>query len=138
LKALYTLLLWKPVLIGEERRGTRFKEWSRMIGDPIEGVASLCGQRISFGDMIAEGEGVDEEATGVATLYAILDDQFAGKEFTASSLATLITAPGGSFRNLSATENQDPSDQAPLAERLKAALEDASGTPFSAHVAPAR
>ena len=107
-----------------------------MIGDPIEAVAFLCGQHVSFGEMIADGEGVDEEATGVASLYAILDEHFAEREFTAATLTALLMGSGNAFSNLSVAETSRLTDQGSLGERIKAALEDASGSPFITRLAP--
>ena len=69
LRALYTILCWKPGVPAREK--TRMKDWHRMIGHPIE---LLSG--VNFEAMISESGGADPTREGLATVVRMLEERF--------------------------------------------------------------
>jgi hypothetical protein len=74
LRALYTILCWKPGAPAREK--TRMKDWHRMIGHPIE---LLSG--VDFESMISESGGADPTREGLATTLRMLEERFGDRVF---------------------------------------------------------
>ena len=80
LRALYTILCWRPRAPAREK--TRVKFWHRMIGHPVE---LLSG--VDFESMISESGGVDPTREGLATVVRMLEERFKQDIFYARDVA---------------------------------------------------
>lgn len=125
LNALYTLLLWRRPSEAGRDAPTRFKSWWALIGRPIEEAIGLTGHSLSFGKLFAAVEETDEEADGTARCYRLLKSAFATEAFTAAEVTDSIV--GNGFDDLSC-KSALTSER--FGAELKAAIADASGSPF--------
>jgi hypothetical protein len=115
LRALYTLLVWNPLLKLDAKERpqpkTRFKRWWTLCGAPVERVAE-----IDFGKILQARESEDAEVSGLSNLLRCLWEAFGDKEFTAEQVVQLDNWPNGS-ENVAAFS-------------MRQALEEATGKPF--------
>ena len=80
LRALYTILCWRPGAPAREK--TRMKDWFGMIGHRIE---LLSG--VNFEAMISESGGADPTREGLATTLRMLEERFGEHVFYARDVA---------------------------------------------------
>jgi hypothetical protein len=115
LRALYTLLVWNPLLkldAKERQPKTRFKRWWTLCAAPIESVAG-----IDFGEILRARESEDAETSGVSALLHCLREAFGDEQFTAEQVAGLANGHG-----------LDLETKVPCS--MQAALEEATAKPF--------
>jgi len=100
---------------------TRFKDWWRMVGHPIELVSG-----VRFAKLLEANNNLDPEASDVETVLAALRRRFGQKPFRAEQVAGMVRPdPGVAFAD-------DAQRHAALAaiDELRSALEGLSGRPF--------
>ena len=121
LRALYTLLVWNPVLkldvAARPRAKTRFKKWWTLCATPVWLLTS-----IDFAAILRARESEDTEVSGLSVLLRGLWGTYGGNQFTADELAHLAV-------NLSGSPTQ-----AAWALPVQAALEEATGKPFPPNI----
>jgi hypothetical protein len=88
LRALYTIMLGAP---REGAPKTRFKDWWRLAGSPVEHAAKLCGVTLDFQSLFLSQEETDEESATLADALAALATKWPrSTNFPASAVASLI------------------------------------------------
>ena len=119
LHALYTLLLMpRP----PTKSVTRFREWWRQVGQPLELVSET-----RFAELFAHNEETDEEANATASLLSVLWEVFPLRRFTSAEVARLIDLERG-FMLYRSNEIREAQDKVVA---LRDALGTATGsTPF--------
>ena len=119
LGAIYTLIcLPRPVVTHAK---TRFKDWWRAVGQPIEIVSGVC-----FDKMIEATCARDLDTGAIETMLSALRDKFGVKPFTARDAALLLSLD---VKAQFAAPEQREAAQAAIDE-LREALEEATGKPF--------
>jgi hypothetical protein len=119
LAALYTIACAPRPIPAQAK--TRFKDWWRMVGHPIELVSG-----VRFAKLLEANNNLDPEASDVETVLAALRRKFGQKPFRAEQVAAMVRPdPGVVFA--------DPAQRdtaLAVIDELRGALEGLSGTPF--------
>jgi hypothetical protein len=120
LSALYTILvgciLQRPE--GQVAK-TRFKDWWKLIGWPVEYAAGLLDIRLDCTELLRSGEAEDEDASAASRVLTILSKRWLDKEFNAKQVMLWLSAI-----------NSGVAESAEQAQELAAALSELAGKPI--------
>ncbi len=117
LRALYTILVWNPMLhMAPDVRPirTRFRRWWTLCAYPV-----VCLSAVKLDEILSARESEDAEVTGMAALLSGLLGTFGTGDFTAAQLLHLA-------HNLPSSEHASE-----WILPVQAALEEATGKPFA-------
>ena len=109
---LYTMLLYgcqnRPA--GQVAK-TRFKDWWKLCGWPIEHAASLIGESVDCLALLKAGENDDDETAAAQAMLSTLRAEYGDKPFTAKAIVEIIEAGDTSLGKYPPTAARNKADR---------------------------
>jgi hypothetical protein len=120
LRALYAILVGGALRRPDDQVAkTRFKDWWKLIGWPVEYAAGLLDIRLDCTELLRSGEAEDEDASAASRVLTILSKRWRDKEFKAQQVVLALSAV-----------NSLVNESAEQAQELAAALGELAGKPI--------